>query len=248
MYGRKKNLLFWGLIFCVCVILNAWQPVEAGSLPDGFCYVEEQVPGAVFDVRYFGKNNFVGERVDGYKRSKVILTIEASRALAKVQHDLAPFGLGVKIFDGYRPQQAVNHFVRWAEDLFDTRMKKIFYPDVKKENLFRDGYIAARSGHSRGSTVDLTIISLDTGSELDMGTPFDFFGPLSWPENSGMTAQVRANRALLRQVMVSNGFSLLRRNGGILHLGKNPSPKLISTFLYINSIRFTINRYALKRA
>lgn len=146
------------------------------SLPDEFCYLDNILSDAVYDVRYFGSDNFVGERIDGYKAQRVILTRDAAAALAGVQKDLAPFGLGLKIFDGYRPQDAVLHFVRWAEDLNDTRMKQKYYPGVQKKNLFRDGYIAEKSSHSRGSTVDLTIIDLKTGQELDMGTGFDFSG------------------------------------------------------------------------
>ncbi|MGE4506222.1 MAG: M15 family metallopeptidase, partial [Desulfovibrionaceae bacterium] len=132
--------------------------------------------------------------------------------------------LGLKVFDAYRPQRAVDHFVRWAEDLADTRMKAEFYPGVDKENLFRDGFIAARSGHSRGSTVDLTIIDLASGAELDMGTPFDFFGPESWPGNPAMPALVRANRALLQRVMAAHGFRHLREEWWHFTLNGEPHP------------------------
>lgn len=200
------------------------------KLPDGFCYLDEVIPNAVYDVRYFGRDNFVGERVDSYNVPRVILTKNAAMALAKVQDDLDPFGLGLKIFDGYRPQDAVSHFVRWAKNLDDTRMKSKFYPDVQKKHLFRDGYIAEKSGHSRGSTVDLTIIDLKSGQELDMGTGFDYFGPKSWPDNPDMSTQVRANRALLQGVMVRNGFKPLKEEWWHFTLKDEPYPETYFNF------------------
>ena len=196
----RRLLLASLALFCLLA------PARAAGLPEGFVHVTDAVPGAVLEIRYYSDNNFVGKRVDGYLAPTAILTSQAAEALAGVQADLKFFGLGVKIFDGFRPQRAVDHFVRWGADLKDTRMKAQYYPDVDKKNLFRDGYIAEKSGHSRGSTVDLTIINLSDGKELDMGGPFDFFGPPSWPGNLGIPAQARANRALLRAVMDRHGF------------------------------------------
>lgn len=204
MSGRRPLRLSASLLL---LVLFWCAPVSAAAPPEGFVDVREAVPDAVLEVRYYTDHNFVGEPIDGYEAPVVLLTEPAALALARVQESLAPFGLGIKVFDGYRPQRAVDHFVRWAGDLDDTRGKAEFYPDVDKSNLFRDGYIAARSGHSRGSTVDLTIIDLDTGRELDMGTGFDFFGPPSWPTSRAVGAQVRANRALLQTVMRQAGFS-----------------------------------------
>ncbi|MFH1913795.1 MAG: M15 family metallopeptidase [Pseudomonadota bacterium] len=209
------------LVLVLVVLLAA--PAWAG-LPEGFCHADEAVPGVVLDVRYFTSHNFVGVPVDGYEAPRVILTVQAARALAGVQQTLARFGLGLKVFDGYRPQRAVDHFVRWAENLDDTRMKAEFYPDVDKANLFRDGYIAAKSGHSRGSTVDLTIIDAATGKPLDMGTAFDFFGPPSWPDSPAMAAQVRANRALLQGIMISHGFRPLAEEWWHFTLEDEPFP------------------------
>jgi D-alanyl-D-alanine dipeptidase len=132
--------------------------------------------------------------------------------LAELQAELEPFGLGLLVFDAYRPQRAVDHFVRWARDLDDTRCKQAFYPDVPKSELFEQGYIASRSGHSRGSTVDLTIVPLarpghDQGPALDMGGAFDLFSPLSWPTDASRTPQQRANRLLLRTLMIKHGFA-----------------------------------------
>lgn len=199
-------------------------PARAAGLPDGFTYVSKAVPDAVLDVRYYTDYNFVGARVDGYMAPKVILTRQAAEALAGVQADLKPFGLSIKVYDGYRPQRAVDHFVRWGKDIGDTKMKSVFYPDVDKKNLFRDGYIASKSGHSRGSTVDLTIMDAATGKDLDMGSPFDFFGPPSWPENKAMSPEVRANRALLRQVMARHGFKPLKEEWWHFTLRDEPYP------------------------
>jgi len=176
------------------------------KLPQGFSYVDKKIPNIKLEIRYSSHNNFVGEVIDGYFAPRAILTYEATKALRKVQKDLNGFGLGLKIFDAYRPQKAVDHFVRWGLNLSDTKMKSIYYPTVEKKYLFRDGYIAKKSGHSRGSTVDLTIVDLETQSELDMGTPFDFFGKLSSVRSKAITAQQRANRMLLNIVMVKHGF------------------------------------------
>jgi D-alanyl-D-alanine dipeptidase len=185
------------------------QAPKGASPHDGFVYCESAIPGIRTELRYATPHNFVGERIDGYRQPRCIVTRQAALALREVQEQLRPFGLGLKMFDAYRPQRAVDHFVRWAKDLRDTRSKAEFYPGVEKQNLFKEDYISARSGHSRGSTVDLTIVSLHgetAGAELDMGTGFDFFGPQSWPENPAMTAQQRANRLLLQVVMKNHGF------------------------------------------
>lgn len=166
----------------------------------------EMVPDIQLELRYAGTNNFVGDVVDGYCRPICLVSRPAGEALKGVQAQLKPFGLGLKVFDAYRPQRAVDHFVRWAKDLEDTKMKSEYYPKVAKGVLFEQGYIAAKSGHSRGSTIDLTLVDLKSGSELDMGTPFDFFGHQSWVHEQGLTAVQRANRLLLRTVMLQNGF------------------------------------------
>lgn len=202
----KNNANLATLIVAIVVL---WTGVgRAIELPQGFVYLDEMIPSLQLDIRYFSKNNFVGEPITGYLQPKAILTHEAALALGNVQKDLADFGLGLKVFDAYRPQRAVDHFIRWAKDLQNERMKKEYYPEVDKRNLFKEGYIAARSGHSRGSTVDLTIISLTatTKEELDMGGHFDFFGPVSWPNSSLPTVDQRAHRLLLRLLMEKHGF------------------------------------------
>lgn len=204
--------------------------LPAHALPDDFVYVAEVVPNVVIDARYAGDNNFVGRPVDGYLANTVILTRPAAEALAKVSEDLAAFGLGLKVFDGFRPQRAVDHFVRWAADLSDQSTKARHYPDVEKEHLFRDGYIAERSGHSRGSTVDLTIIDLATGEELPMGTPFDYFGLESWPSYTKLPAEQRAFRALLQQVMTRHGFRPLKEEWWHFTLENEPYPETYFDF------------------
>lgn len=187
-------------------------------------FMERNARALEVDVRYFGSDNFVGARVDGYDAEKIYLTREAATALVSVQKNLHAQGLALKIFDAYRPQQAVDHFVRWAKDLEDVRMKANYYPRVNKENLFRDGYIASRSGHSRGSTVDLTLVTLADRVELDMGTTWDFFDPLSWPSSAQVTLLQRANRDLLAEVMTQAGFRPLKEEWWHFTLEDEPFP------------------------
>lgn len=180
------------------------------AIPDGFVDIREVVPSVRLDVRYHSHDNFVGTPIDGYDAPRCLMTAPTAEALRAVQDALYPFGLGLKLFDAYRPQRAVDHFVRWAEDLNATKMKARYYPDVPKNTLFSDGYIAHRSGHSRGSTVDLTLIDLQSGRELDMGTHWDHFGPDSWPTSPRPTAAQRAHRMLLQSVMTRHGFRGLK--------------------------------------
>ena len=172
-------------------------------------YLDTVAPSILQEMRYPTPDNFMGRPVDGYEAPRAILTRQAAEALKQVQQDLATFHLGLKVFDAYRPQRAVDNFVRWAGDLEDTTMKWKYYPDVAKKDLFRKGYIASRSSHSRGSTVDLTIVSVEEktfGQELDMGSGFDFFGAVSWPDSPRPTPSQRAHRAVLQRVMQRHGF------------------------------------------
>lgn len=185
-----------------------WQaPAEIPpGLPSSFAYADS-IPGIRVDLRYRGQANFLGRPVDGYGANHLVMTRVAAEALARVQQDLAPMGLGLLVYDAYRPQRAVDHFVRWARDPDDRLMKAGFYPEVDKDRLFAEGYIAAKSGHSRGSTVDLTLVDLATGEPLDMGTAWDFFGEPSWVTWKGASAQQRSNRLLLRELMIKHGFA-----------------------------------------
>ena len=190
----------------------------------GFVSVGEAIPDALLDVRYYTTYNFVGARVDGYEQPVVLLTKEAAAALARVNADMRQRGLRLVIYDAYRPQRAVDHFVRWAEDVSDARMKPVFYPDVDKTELFERGFIARRSGHSRGSTVDLTLFDEKRGTPLDMGGPFDFFGELSHPDYAGVTPAQHANRMLLRDVMMKHGFRPLSTEWWHFTLKDEPYP------------------------
>lgn len=196
--------------------------------PKGFVFVQDAVPDAAFDIRYFGTDNFVGTRVDGYEAPQAILSVEAAVALKAVSRDLREKGYKLKVFDAYRPERAVQHFVRWAQDLNDTRMKAQFYPDVDKSMLFKEGYIASRSGHSRGSVVDLTLVELK--SELDMGSPYDLFGKASHHGASGITSAQAANRAILRKAMEARGFKHLKEEWWHYRLKDEPYPETFFDF------------------
>jgi zinc D-Ala-D-Ala dipeptidase len=200
------------------------------SLPNGFVYMDELDPSIIFEMRYAGDHNFIGKPVNGYLAPKCILSKEAAQALANVQTELKQFSMSLKIYDCYRPQQAVDHFVAWAKDINDTKMKNEFYPKVDKKNLFKDGYIARKSGHSRGSTVDITIVALPVSGQekyqdgeklkecylpaskrfkdnsLDFGTGYDCFDALSHTANPEASQVQKRNRLLLKSMMEKNGF------------------------------------------
>jgi D-alanyl-D-alanine dipeptidase len=201
--------------------------VSADGLPEGFVYVEDVIPSIQVELRYFSDDNFLGRRVDGYLAPKCILTGEAAEALKKVQAELKPFGLGLKIYDAYRPQRAVDNFVRWGKVLHDIKMKTEYYPKVQKEDLFKEGYIAEKSSHSKGSTVDLTIVRLDkppAESELDMGTHFDFFGPEAWTYSPSVSSVHRAHRMLLQVLMRRHGFEPYPKEWWHFTLKNEPFP------------------------
>lgn len=219
-------------VLSLLVVLSAfWGGAVRAELPAGFVFIEDIVPGLRVDLRYTGSHNFVGRPVAGYDNARAVLTVPAANALARVQSDLKPFGLGVLVFDAYRPQRAVDDFVKWAADLSDLKTKPDFYPAVEKKNLFKEDYIAERSGHSRGSTVDLTLVSLASGEPLDMGTAFDFFGLESWPQHPHLTAQQRANRLLLQTLMVRHGFRPYPKEWWHFTLENEPFPDTYFDFL-----------------
>jgi D-alanyl-D-alanine dipeptidase len=207
--------------------------VSAEGLPEGFVYVNDVIPGIRIELRYFTDQNFIGRRVDGYLAPKCILTRDATESLKKVQEELKFFGLGLKIYDAYRPQRAVDDFVRWGKDFSDTLMQAEHYPKVQKKDLFREGYIAERSSHSRGSTVDLTIVCLDkqsAESDLDMGTRFDFFGPEAWPKSPLVSSVQRAHRMLLQILMSKHGFEPYPKEWWHFTLKREPFPHTYFNF------------------
>ena len=214
----------------------------SGQLPKGFVYLADVDPTIQQDVRYAGKHNFVGRPIVGYERATVILTAKAAQALAAVQATLQKDSQGawsLKVYDGYRPQRAVEDFWRWSQDLDDLAMHDEFYPDiVNKEELFKQGYVDRQSGHSRGSTVDVTIVvinkdpqSAQSGQEqaspdnsLDMGSPFDLFDPISHYASEKISAQARKNRKCLRDLMVAHGFVPYEKEWWHFTLQEEPFP------------------------
>lgn len=196
----------------------------------GFVLVGEAIPDAILEIRYYTTYNFVAERIDGYEEPVALLTREAAAALRQVSDDLRAKGYRIVVYDAYRPQRAVDHFARWAEDLTADAMKPVFYPEVDKRELFSRGFIARRSGHSRGSTVDLTLLDERTGRLLDMGGPFDYFGELSHPDYVGITPEQHANRMLLRAAMLSRGFRPLSTEWWHFTLDKEPYPDTFFDF------------------
>ena len=174
--------------------------------PSGFVVLADFVPHVVQEIRYYSTYNFIGERIDGYEVPCALLTIEAARALKSVSSEMLVQGYRLKVFDAYRPGRAVRHFVLWGIEDQDIRMKPYFFPELEKQELFSKGYVASQSSHSRGSTVDLTLLDMTTGKELDMGSPFDLFSEVSHPDYKGITPEQYENRMRLQRVMVRNGF------------------------------------------
>ena len=209
---------------CVNHGMNATRPI-----PDQFVSISDLDPTIQLDIRYFTANNFTGRKIKGYESAKCILTIDAAKALVEAQKDAITRGYSIKVYDCYRPQRAVSDFVEWAKDLEDTEMQHRFYPAVPKNELFSRGYIAEKSGHSRGSTMDLTLVPLNTrqpesvpannhydcrlqkpgrypDNSIDMGTGFDCFDKLAHTDNPDITEAGRKNRHLLRSIMENAGF------------------------------------------
>ena len=206
-----------------------------------FVLLSDAVPDAILEIRYYSTYNFVGDRIDGYEQPVALLTREAAAALREVSDELVARGYRLKIYDAYRPQMAVAHFMRWALDYDDTRMKAYLYPELEKDQLFPQGYISDHSGHSRGSTVDLTLFDMNTEKEADMGGPFDYFGKLSHPDYKGITEEQYANRMTLREAMSAHRFKPLEEEWWHFTLEKEPYPDTYFTFpVSIDSVAGTV--------
>ncbi|MBQ5959796.1 MAG: M15 family metallopeptidase [Firmicutes bacterium] len=177
--------------------------------PSGFVLLADMVPGIIQEIRYYSTYNFIGDRIDGYEEPCALLTKEAARALKTVSNEAFVQGYRLKVFDAYRPVSAVKQFILWGIEDQDIRMKPYFYPDLEKQELFSKGYIAKRSSHSRGSAIDLTLLDMKTGKELDMGGPFDLFSEVSHPDCRTITDEQYENRMILQKLMVRNGFNTL---------------------------------------
>ena len=198
--------------------------------PSGFVILADYVPGIVQEIRYHSSYNFIGERIDGYEEPVAILSVEAARALKGVSNEMNVFGYRLKVFDAYRPACAVRQFVFWGIEDTDIRMKPYFYPDLQKQELFAKGYIAKQSSHSRGSAVDLTLLDMKTGKEVDMGSPFDLFSEVSHPSYRGITDEQYENRMLLRNSMIRNGFQPLECEWWHFVLKDEPYPDIYFEF------------------
>lgn len=216
--------------FKIVLFLSLSSFCAFAQLPAAFVFADSVIPDLKVELRYNTSNNFVGKRIDGYKSNQLILTKNAALALKKVQEELLYKNLCLLVYDGYRPQKAVNHFMEWAKKLDDTINKQTFYPDVDKLNLFEEDYIAIRSGHSKGSTVDVTIIDGKTNEPLDMGSPYDFFGLASWVNCKNITKKQKNNRQLLQTIMLKHGFKNYPKEWWHFTLKNEPFPNTYFDF------------------
>lgn len=199
--------------------------------PSGFLVLTDVVPDVLLEMRYYSTFNFVGTRVDGYEEPIALITREAAQALKAVSDEAMTLGYRLKIWDTYRPQMAVDHFCRWGEDVADTLTKRYFYPYLNKDVVFDQGYIARRSGHSRGSVADLTLVDMKTGRDIDMGYGFDWFGGESHPDyREGITEEQYNNRMLLRKLMLKHGFLPIEEEWWHFVLKDEPYPDTYFTF------------------
>ena len=176
------------------------------NIPDGFVYLKDIDNEITVDLKYYSKSNFTGKFVEGYCSNNAILTVQAATALVNAQKDFKKLWFSLIIFDAYRPQSAVDFFVQWSKNINDTINKNIYYPNINKSELFDLGYIAYKSGHSRGSTVDVSLIDLSNNTQIDMGTVYDFFGQESSTLYSNISEKQQYNRSLLNDIMSNNGF------------------------------------------
>ena len=244
---RKWLAVIWAVVILAFASVGQAAEGAKSQSPDdasGFVELAEAVPDIILEIRYYSTYNFVGDRIDGYHAPCALMTREAAEALKAVSDDVKAQGYRLKVYDAYRPQMAVNHFVRWAEALTDVRMKPYFYPNEDKDVLFEKGYIAAKSGHSRGSTIDLTLFDMATGKEVDMGGTFDYFGLESHPAwcgnpdtgeyegnaEGGITEEQFRNRMILRTAMLSHGFKPLDEEWWHFTLKNEPYPDTYFTF------------------
>ena len=214
---NKFNLI----VFMLAALFFAVSETES-AYPPGFLRVVDVIPDVVLDIRYAGENNFVGAKIDGYEYPEAILSVEAAVALKHVADSLRAQGYTLKIFDAYRPVSAVEHFVRWGKDLQDMKNKDTYYPNINKDLLFREGYISDKSSHSGGGAVDLTLVHAHNGEDVDMGSPFDYFGDISHTATKLVTQQQAANRRILSEAMKKGGFSPITKEWWHFRLTKEP--------------------------
>lgn len=189
-----------------------------------FVLLSDIVPGIIQEIRYFSTYNFIGDRISGYEEPCAILTREAARAVKEAAAAFMAQGFRIKVFDAYRPASAVRHFLLWGIEDTDIRMKPFFYPELTKPEIFEQGYVASRSSHSRGSAIDLTLLDMESGKEVDMGSPFDFFGDISHPDCRRVTEEQYNNRQNLRNIMMKYGFRPLNCEWWHFTLENEPYP------------------------
>jgi D-alanyl-D-alanine dipeptidase len=223
----KLNIILKSIVVFALLSFSTLSDGGSNEPPskEDFIDLKEIMPNLRSDLRYYGSNNFVGKPIEGYNQPKVYLTKDAAYALKKVQDELERLGFGLLIYDAYRPQRATDHFVKWAEDESDTSMKLQYYPNIDKQDLFSKGYISLKSGHSRGSTVDLTIVSLKTKQILNMGSPYDLFDEVS---STSHTASITKNqhslRLLLKRRMEKHGWQSYEQEWWHFTLKNEPFP------------------------
>lgn len=238
IYLRKIYLLFLTalaiiLFSCNQIIDSSVKGSDTLNLSNdssGFVLLSDAVPDAILEIRYYSTYNFVGKRIAGYEEPIALITKEAATKLKEVSDELIEKGYRLKIYDAYRPQMAVGNFVDWAKDVNDIKMKKYFYPDLDKSVLFPQMYIMEYSGHTRGSTVDLTLFDMNTEKEVDMGGTFDYFGEESHPDYKGITDEQYKNRMILREAMLSHGFKPLETEWWHFTLEDEPYKDTYFTF------------------
>jgi len=242
-------LMACGIITTSCSNDKSPSPIQPTEDCSQFVTITDVVPDVILEIRYFSTYNFVGDRIDGYLEPTALLTRQAADSLKAVSDELKEQGYRLKIYDAYRPQKAVDHFVRWSKDIPDVRMKPYFYSDLDKSVLFDQEYICAKSGHTRGSTLDLTLFDMNTEKEVDMGGTFDWFGPESHPDFCGnpetgeytgdnakspkgrsITEEQFKNRMMLRSVMLRHGFNPFPTEWWHFTLKDEPYPDTYFTF------------------
>ena len=190
----------------IIIILIFYSTSFNNNLEAGFVYLNDIDDSIVVNLKYYSSENFTGQFVEGYHSNNAILTKESALALSNAQDDFNKLGYSLILYDAYRPQRAVDFFVQWSNNPYDTINKRIYYPNIKKSELFEFGYIAYKSGHSRGSTVDVSLIEISTNKLLDMGTIFDYFGIESHTFFDDISEKQKSNRLILYEIMSNNGF------------------------------------------
>ena len=190
----------------VIIFLIFYSAFFDNNFEDGFVYLNDTDDSIIVDLKYYSTENFTGQFVEGYLSNNAILTKESALALSNAQDDFNKLGYSLILYDAYRPQRSVDFFVQWSKNPYDTINKRIYYPDTKKSELFELGYIASKSGHSRGSTVDVSLVEISTNKVLDMGTIFDYFGIESHTFFNDISEKQKSNRLILYEIMSNNGF------------------------------------------